>query len=49
MKESEKSIAEVRAGKAIRLQEMKDAWKDIARGKCKKMGSDDFLKEIKRW
>jgi len=26
-----------------------EAWQEIDEGNCKKMGSEDFLKEIKKW
>ena len=31
------------------LAEIKEAWKEIAEGKYKKMKSKDFLNEISRW
>ena len=31
------------------LMEIKEAWKEIAEGKYKKMGSGDFLREISTW
>lgn len=32
-----------------KLKEIKEAWKEIAQGKYRKMSSDDFLKEIEKW
>lgn len=31
------------------LAEIKDAWKEIAEGKYKKMKSSDFIREISKW
>lgn len=31
------------------LNEIKEAWKEIAKGQYKKMSSDEFLKEISKW
>ncbi|OIO43468.1 hypothetical protein AUJ62_00160 [Candidatus Pacearchaeota archaeon CG1_02_32_21] len=31
------------------LIEIKDAWQEIESGKCKKMKSDEFLREISKW
>jgi AbrB family looped-hinge helix DNA binding protein len=31
------------------LREIKDAWKDIAQGRARRMSSSDFLKEIAEW
>lgn len=31
------------------LNEIKEAWKDIAEGRFKKMKSEDFLNEISKW
>ena len=31
------------------LEEIKEAWKEIAEGKFRKMSSEDFLKEIETW
>ena len=31
------------------LIEIKEAWKEIAAGKYKKMESDEFLKELSKW
>lgn len=31
------------------LAEIKEAWKEIAEGKYRKMKSEDFLKEIETW
>jgi AbrB family looped-hinge helix DNA binding protein len=31
------------------LAEIKEAWKEIAEGKYRKMKSEDFLKEISKW
>jgi AbrB family looped-hinge helix DNA binding protein len=31
------------------LNEIKEAWKEIEEGKYKRLTSDDFLKEIKKW
>lgn len=31
------------------LAEIKEAWKEIAEGKFRKMKSEDFLKEIETW
>ena len=31
------------------LNKIKEAWADIERGKYKKMGKDEFLKEIAQW
>ena len=31
------------------LQEIKEAWNEIAHGRCKRLTSDDFLREIARW
>lgn len=29
--------------------EIKEAWKEIQKGKCKKMSDSEFLKEISKW
>jgi AbrB family looped-hinge helix DNA binding protein len=31
------------------LSEIKEAWKEIAEGKFKKMKSEDFLNEVSKW
>jgi len=31
------------------LAEIKEAWKEISEGKCKRMNDKDFLKEISTW
>ena len=31
------------------LIEIKEAWKEIEEGKCNKMDSVDFLKEVSKW
>lgn len=31
------------------LEIIKEAWKDIEGGRCKKMGRKEFLSEIKKW
>ena len=31
------------------LDVIKEAWKDIEEGRCKKMSQDEFLSEIKKW
>ena len=31
------------------LEDIKEAWEEIEAGKYKKLGSEDFLKEIERW
>ena len=31
------------------LKEIKEAWKEIAQGKCKHLSSDEFLAEIATW
>jgi len=31
------------------LKEIKEAWKEIEAGKYKKLGSEEFLKEIEKW
>ena len=31
------------------LKQIKEAWKEIAQGRYKKMSGDDFLKEIEKW
>ncbi|MEK6858890.1 MAG: AbrB/MazE/SpoVT family DNA-binding domain-containing protein [Nanoarchaeota archaeon] len=31
------------------LKEIKEAWKEIAKGKYRKMNKEDFLKEIDTW
>ncbi len=31
------------------LNEIENAWKEIESGKCRKMGSEEFLKEISKW
>lgn len=31
------------------LNKIKEAWKDVEEGKFKKMGKEEFLKEISKW
>jgi AbrB family looped-hinge helix DNA binding protein len=33
----------------LTLKEIKEAWKEIAQGKYRKMGKEEFLKEIETW
>ena len=31
------------------IKRTEEAWQEIDEGKCRKMSSDEFLKEIKKW
>lgn len=31
------------------LKSIKEAWQEIKEGKCRKLSSEDFLKEIDKW
>ena len=46
---SEKKVVNPLEDDLKTLEEIKEAWEEIEAGKYKKLGSDDFLKEIERW